>query len=53
MRAIGYIVRNFLKQEPKFWFCFPEYVKTKKEKEKWKRKIRIFMEQNMKIESHE
>lgn len=49
MRTIAYILKNWFKEEPKFWFCFPEYVKSKKEKEKWKRKIRLFMEKNMKI----
>lgn len=50
MRTLGYIIRNWFKEEPKFWLCFPEYVKSKREKEKWKRKIRLFMEKNMKID---
>jgi len=50
MRVLGYIIKNWFKEEPKYWFCFPEYVKSKREKEKWKRKIRLFMEKNMKID---
>ena len=49
MKAIGYIIKNFFKSKPKFWFCFSEYVESDKEKAKWKRNIRIFMEQNMKV----
>tara|TARA_S200002703_G_scaffold133012_1_gene121035 strand:- start:134 stop:286 length:153 start_codon:yes stop_codon:yes gene_type:complete len=33
MKTIGYILRNWFKQETKYWLVIPKYVNTKKEKQ--------------------
>ena len=49
MKTIAYILRNWFKQEPKFWLCVPEYVDTEKQKEHMIKKYAKFIEKNVKV----
>lgn len=49
MKTIAYILKNWFKQEPKFWLCIPEFVDTEKQKEYMIKKYERFIKKNVKV----
>lgn len=49
MKTIAYILKNWFKQETKYWLCIPEYVNTEKQKENMIKKYEKFIKKNIKV----
>lgn len=49
MKTIAYILRNWFKQEPKYWLCVPEYVKSEKKKQQMIKAYTRFVNNKVKV----